>query len=352
MAWTSSVTPQGSCVKSDAAAARRVARNGLTGFRSEYVATGLKALSLLNLTFLAAIALGALAADQITLVASTCIALMVGMVMPFPLKSTHRKADQALATAPPNAAPEDILNHQSTFDLAVSPRTQNVMSRAQQPGEAWSDLASRISHELRTPLNAVIGFSDLMQRELHGPLGSPQYTEYSRHIGESGKALLKSAEDTLAMTSALARSEDATDHQPACMRELIASAVAFLQMEADRCDLVLHIGCEDGLAITGDRRTQRQVLLNMISDVIQSARCGSVITIEARHVGCTVRFDVQALAPRHFEPAEDSLDLCLARALLEIQGAHLIVRHMPAGTRRVSTVFQAAAQVDFFDCLS
>src|SRR4029077_13822819 len=38
-----------------------------------------------------------------------------------------------------------------------------------------SELMAQMSHELRTPLNAVIGFSEVMQHELHGPLGSARY---------------------------------------------------------------------------------------------------------------------------------------------------------------------------------
>ncbi len=64
----------------------------------------------------------------------------------------------------------------------------------------WGELMARVSHELRTPLNAVIGFSDVMQSELLGPVGHPRYREYARHIGDCGRDLLKSAEDTLAIT--------------------------------------------------------------------------------------------------------------------------------------------------------
>ncbi|MEJ0064751.1 MAG: histidine kinase dimerization/phospho-acceptor domain-containing protein [Caulobacteraceae bacterium] len=37
-----------------------------------------------------------------------------------------------------------------------------------------------VSHELRTPLNSIIGFSEVISKELCGPLGSPQYKEIRR----------------------------------------------------------------------------------------------------------------------------------------------------------------------------
>src|SRR5262249_8311232 len=65
------------------------------------------------------------------------------------------------------------------------------------------ELMAQLSHELRTPLNAVIGFSELMVRELHGPLGNARYQEYAHHISESGGRLLRSSEEALSVTEAM-----------------------------------------------------------------------------------------------------------------------------------------------------
>src|SRR5258708_37742851 len=48
-----------------------------------------------------------------------------------------------------------------------------------------------VSHELRTPLNSIIGFSEIISKELAGPLGSPQYKEYAEHVRQSGLKLLR-----------------------------------------------------------------------------------------------------------------------------------------------------------------
>src|SRR5262249_51517473 len=65
------------------------------------------------------------------------------------------------------------------------------------------ELMAQLSHELRTPLNAVIGFSELMVRELHGPLGNVRYQQYAHHISESGGRLLRSSEESLSVTEAM-----------------------------------------------------------------------------------------------------------------------------------------------------
>src|SRR5829696_959202 len=48
-----------------------------------------------------------------------------------------------------------------------------------------------VSHELRTPLNSILGFSEILNAELYGPLGASQYKEYAAIIHASGQKLLK-----------------------------------------------------------------------------------------------------------------------------------------------------------------
>src|SRR5260370_2128661 len=57
-----------------------------------------------------------------------------------------------------------------------------------------------MSHELRTPLNAIIGFSEIMETSMFGPLGSDKYGEYCRDIHQSGQYLLEVINDILDMS--------------------------------------------------------------------------------------------------------------------------------------------------------
>ncbi len=58
-----------------------------------------------------------------------------------------------------------------------------------------SEFLANMSHELRTPLNAIIGFSELMGKEIYGPLGNPNYNAYAEDIHASGKHLLEIIND-------------------------------------------------------------------------------------------------------------------------------------------------------------
>ena len=80
---------------------------------------------------------------------------------------------------------------QTSDDLSVA------LEAAQAASASKSAFLASMSHELRTPLNAVLGFSEAMQQELFGPLGSPRYKEYLSNIHNSGSHLLSLINDIL-----------------------------------------------------------------------------------------------------------------------------------------------------------
>ena len=61
---------------------------------------------------------------------------------------------------------------------------------------AKSRFLASMSHDLRTPLNAIIGFSDVLQAELFGPLNQKQ-KEYLADISSSGKLQLELVNEIL-----------------------------------------------------------------------------------------------------------------------------------------------------------
>ncbi len=72
--------------------------------------------------------------------------------------------------------------------------------RAEAANRAKSEFLANMSHELRTPLNAIIGFSEVMESKLFGPLGSDRYEEYAHDIQASGAYLLGVINDILDMS--------------------------------------------------------------------------------------------------------------------------------------------------------
>jgi signal transduction histidine kinase len=93
--------------------------------------------------------------------------------------------------------------------LAEIEQREKSLSVARQQAElanrAKTSFLANMSHELRTPLNAIIGFSEMMARQLFGPLPNRQYQEYAQDIHDRGTHLLDIINTTLDLSKAEAR---------------------------------------------------------------------------------------------------------------------------------------------------
>lgn len=216
--------------------------------------------------------------------------------------------------------------------------------------QTWADLMARISHDIRTPLNAVIGFSDLMSREIFGPLGHPRYLDYVVHVRESGERLLKAAEDTLALSSMLASHPVKEGGQSTALAHLALDAWTAVEPHANRHQITLDTSRLAQLDVSGDRRALRQVLTNLLIDAAHRAEAGSTVEIGAQAENDIVRLVIGVRHPLARGAAvQPSLPECIARTLLEHMGTSLVTRDRPQqGGWEATTVLDLAAQPDFF----
>lgn len=280
-----------------------------------------------------------------TLDLATALCLSAGLIAVTAMFTQQRSeaAFAALVEARPTALPAD------PPEICLPRFEPGALAGIHEQSQTWADLTARISHEIRTPLNAVIGFSDLMERELFGPLGNPRYRDYAAHIKDSGEALLKSAEDTLALSSLLVVA--APDQRP------LASSLAALALDAwlgvapqaHRRGVTLDLKISETLDVSCDRRALRQALSNLMIEAAQRADTGTGISIWAQAAGDTVVLKVAAPDSKPVKlPRDPSLALCVARALLELQGTSLETSYMHGRGWQASTVLDLAVQPDFF----
>lgn len=239
------------------------------------------------------------------------------------------------------------LERQAQRLVEIADRASRARHEAELREHLWAELSARMSHELRTPLNAVIGFSDMMSAEVFGPLGDRRYHDYLHHIRQGGRDLLKSAEDTLALTSALAR--PTPKHATVELATVIAEAWSFFGSRPAECGITLRSTCPTGLEITGEQRAMRQILINILAEALKHAPQNGKIEISTADDGATVLLRVGVSnARRIVRTAEAPLEICIARVLLEQQGSGLIEGSETDETWSAVTCLDRATQPDFF----
>ncbi|HXY98906.1 MAG TPA: ATP-binding protein [Stellaceae bacterium] len=145
---------------------------------------------------------------------------------------------------------------------------------------AKSEFLATMSHELRTPLNAVIGFSEIMQQELLGPMGVAAYRDYAGDIMQSGQHLLAMINDILDFAKidagSLRLSEETVD-----LVALAARAARAIEPQARAAGIAVAVkSAVPALAVSGDERRLHQVLLNLVSNAVKFTPKGGRIDIE------------------------------------------------------------------------
>ena len=131
-----------------------------------------------------------------------------------------------------------------------------------------SEFLAAMSHELRTPLNSILGFSDLLLRQIAGSLNERQI-KYVRVIEESGQHLLQLINDILDLSKIEAGKVE-LELQPVSIPDLCTQCLQMIQPRADkkRLALTLELDYRLGQASLDERRV-RQILINLLSNAVK-----------------------------------------------------------------------------------
>ena len=95
---------------------------------------------------------------------------------------------------------QQTLERQAEELAVLAEKYSEEKTRAEEANQAKSKFLANMSHELRTPLNAIIGFSEIMEAGMFGPIGTDKYREYCTDIHQSGQYLLDVINDVLDMS--------------------------------------------------------------------------------------------------------------------------------------------------------
>lgn len=220
-------------------------------------------------------------------------------------------------------------------------------ARAPGPQQGVSRLAE-VSHELRTPLTHILGFSEMIERQVFGEIG-PRYVEYAGLIRRSGNHLLSLVNDLLDL-SKLEAGRYEVDAERFDARLIVEEVVRMSADSAVKKQIALGvITPEAPLIVRADVQNLRRMLINIVGNAIKFTPEGGRVMVSARANRAALVLDVADSGPgipqserdklgRAFArsqaaaPVEGTgLGLALVRALARLHGGELSFHDSPEG---------------------
>jgi PAS domain S-box-containing protein len=230
---------------------------------------------------------------------------------------------------------------------------------------AKSQFLANISHELRTPLNAIIGFSEMLECGLAGPV-RPKQEEYAGFVHQSGQHLLNIINDILDLAHVDSGKFELREESGVDLRHIVDACVSLMRDRANGAALRLSREIEDHLPhLVADPTRLKQILLNLISNAIKFTKPGGSVLVTGRRAteggvafevcdtGLGMTLDEIGIALEPFgqvdarlarEHEGTGLGLPLARRLAELHGGSLEI-NSEKGRGTTVTVTLPAARV-------
>ena len=154
-----------------------------------------------------------------------------------------------------------------------------ALDAARSANEAKARFLANMSHELRTPLNAILGYEQLLQMELHGPITEAQRDDL-RRIESSQRHLTGLIDDILSFAKLEA---GATTFQPelVTLDAVIASSVDMIATQLHRKQIEYEYQpCNAACTVFADPARLQQVIVNLLSNATKFTQTGGRVIVQ------------------------------------------------------------------------
>lgn len=154
-------------------------------------------------------------------------------------------------------------------------RADGATHNAERANQAKSQFLATMSHELRTPLNAILGYAEVLELQIDGPITEAQLAHVSR-IRTAGKLLLRLIDDVLDLAKLEAgRLTFKIDDFP--INDLLLSLKTFVEPQLVKRGVTYRAHpCLQGLVARGDRDKTEQILLNLLANAVKFTESGQI----------------------------------------------------------------------------
>lgn len=170
----------------------------------------------------------------------------------------------------------DVTQRQQLRDDLVTAKQE-----AERASQAKSDFLASMSHEIRTPLNAMVGFADLLGREIFGPLSEGQ-REYLTHIQDAGEMLQGIISGVLDLSS-IELGKYEFHPQPVEMVKVLARAMTMATAQSYAFGVESSFDVPERLPpVLADSAALEQIVLNILSNAFKFTAPGGKVRVRLR----------------------------------------------------------------------
>ena len=155
--------------------------------------------------------------------------------------------------------------------------------RAENASKAKTDFLNSMSHDIRTPMNVILGYNQLMKRQLTDPV----LVDYQKKIEQSGNLLLSIINDVLNMAriesgkSVLSESSESIVD----MVEEVTNVFGAMALEKEIVlDTKIDIVHKQVLC---DSTKVKEILMNLIGNAIKYTHSGGRVSVDVKELECS-----------------------------------------------------------------
>ena len=226
--------------------------------------------------------------------------------------------------------------------LQAAEAAETARLHADESNAAKSAFLATMSHELRTPLNAIMGYVDLLDIELHGPLGVTQREDVAR-IKRSADTLLRLIDDVLNFAK-LEGGRLQFNYEKVRLDDFASALETFIAPRVANKGLRYRLVAGTDQVVKIDRARAEQIMLNLLSNSVKFTSEGEIdvvcdaddrfIRLIVRDTGPGIRADLLASIFEPFVQGDASLTrtaegtglgLSISRQLARAMGGDITV---------------------------